>query len=140
MVAGFFNGVGGADGGNYDANGHYIKTMLGVQAGGGTLDRACINVLGNLIGKLTGAVTSLGNGNTNIAPCPGGGSPPAPDNTNAWTSPDLLPGAGTLCLPAGRPEMRRLTAIALLLVHARPDRRVRVRIDRAGIVERRRST
>jgi phospholipid/cholesterol/gamma-HCH transport system substrate-binding protein len=98
VVGGFFNGVGGADGGNYDANGHYIKTMLGVQAGGGTLT-GVINVLGSLLGTLTGAVTPLGNGSTNIAPCPGGGAPPAADNTNAWTSPDLLPATGTLCLP-----------------------------------------
>jgi phospholipid/cholesterol/gamma-HCH transport system substrate-binding protein len=98
VVAGFFTGVGGSDGGNYDANGHYLKSMLGVQVGGGTLT-GVVNVLGSLLGGLTGAVTPLGNGNTSIAPCPGGGSPPATDGTNPWTSPDLLPATGTLCLP-----------------------------------------
>jgi phospholipid/cholesterol/gamma-HCH transport system substrate-binding protein len=98
VVAGFFTGVGGGDGGNYDANGGYLKTMLSVQAGGGTLT-GVVNVLGTLLGTLTGAVTPVGNGNTNIAPCPGGGGPPAPDNTNPWTGPDLLPTTGTLCLP-----------------------------------------
>jgi phospholipid/cholesterol/gamma-HCH transport system substrate-binding protein len=98
VVAGFFTGVGGSDGGNYDANGHYLKSMLGIQVGGGTLT-GVVNVLGSLLGGLTGAVTQLGNGNTSISPCPGGGSPPATDGTNAWTSPDLLPASGTLCLP-----------------------------------------
>jgi phospholipid/cholesterol/gamma-HCH transport system substrate-binding protein len=97
VVSGFFNGVAGVNGGNYDANGHYIKTLLGVQAGGATLT-GVINVLGKLLGGLLGS-TSIGTDHLFIAPCPGGGSPPASDGTNAWTSPDLAPGTGTLCNP-----------------------------------------
>jgi len=99
LVAGFFNGVGGAEGGGYDANGHYLKTLLSIQAGGATLT-GVLSTLGALLGGLTGAVTPVGNGNTSIAPCPGGGGPPAPDGTNAWTAPDLLPSTGVLCNPA----------------------------------------
>jgi phospholipid/cholesterol/gamma-HCH transport system substrate-binding protein len=99
LVAGFFNGVGGAEGGGYDANGHYLKTLLGVQAGGASLT-GVLNVLGKLLGGLTGSILPVGNGHHYIAPCPGGGSPPAADGTNAWTAPDLLPSTGVLCNPA----------------------------------------
>jgi phospholipid/cholesterol/gamma-HCH transport system substrate-binding protein len=99
LIAGFFNGVGGASGGGYDANGHYLKTLLSLQAGGSTLT-GVLNTLGSLLGGLTGAVLPVGNGRTSIAPCPGGGGPPASDGTSAWTAPDLLPTTGVLCNPA----------------------------------------
>ncbi len=99
LIAGFFNGVGGGSGGGYDANGHYLKTLLSVQAGGATLT-GVLNTLGKLLGGLTGAVLPVGNGRTSIAPCPGGGGPPAADGTSPWTSPDLLPTTGVLCNPA----------------------------------------
>jgi phospholipid/cholesterol/gamma-HCH transport system substrate-binding protein len=99
VVAGFFGGVGGAGGGNYDANGHYIKSELTVQAGGTTLS-GLLNTVGGLLGGLLGPVTGLNGARTNLAPCPGGGSPPATDHTNPWTAPDLLPGSGTICNPA----------------------------------------
>jgi phospholipid/cholesterol/gamma-HCH transport system substrate-binding protein len=99
LIAGFFNGVGGGPGGGYDANGHYLKTLLGVQAGGATLT-GVLNTLGSLLGGLTGTVLPVGNGRTSIAPCPGGGGPPASDSTSPWTAPDLLPTTGTLCNPA----------------------------------------
>ena len=99
LIAGFFNGVGGASGGGYDANGHYLKTLLGIQAGGATLT-GVLNTLGSLLGGLTGAATPLGSGRTSVAPCPGGGGPPASDGTSPWTAPDLLPTTGVLCNPA----------------------------------------
>jgi phospholipid/cholesterol/gamma-HCH transport system substrate-binding protein len=100
LIAGFFNGVGGASGGSYDANGHYLKTVALVSASGATLS-GLLSTLGSLVGGLTGAVTGIGSGRTGlVAPCPGGGSPPANDHTNAWTSPDLLPSTGNLCSPA----------------------------------------
>ncbi len=100
VVGGFFNGVGGAAGGLYDANGHYLRSVVSVQAGGGTL-AGVLNTLGSLLGGLTGTLTGLNGGRTTLlAPCPGGGSPPAADGNNAWASPDLLPAAGALCNPA----------------------------------------
>jgi phospholipid/cholesterol/gamma-HCH transport system substrate-binding protein len=98
VVAGFFDGVGGGSGSNYDANGHYIKSLLTVQAAGGTLT-GLLNTLSNLLGTAIGNVTGLNGARTKLlAPCPGGGSPPTA--TNPWTAPDLLPGTGDLCNPA----------------------------------------
>jgi phospholipid/cholesterol/gamma-HCH transport system substrate-binding protein len=100
LVAGFFNGVGGAAGGTYDANGHYLKTVAAISASGETLT-GVLSTLGGLLGGLLGTVTGVGTGRSHlIAPCPGGGSPPASDGTNAWTTPDLLPTTGNLCNPA----------------------------------------
>jgi phospholipid/cholesterol/gamma-HCH transport system substrate-binding protein len=94
-VAGFFNGVGGASGGQYDANGHYLHGELTVQGGGASLT-GLLNLLGGGIGRLGpfhGLRTRL------VAPCPGGGGPRARDGSNPWTNPDLLPKAGPLCTP-----------------------------------------
>jgi phospholipid/cholesterol/gamma-HCH transport system substrate-binding protein len=99
VVAGFFNGVGGAAGAAYDANGHYLKSLLGIQAAGATLT-GLLSTVGTLLGKVIGAVTGLNGGRTGTAPCPGGGSPPAPDNSNAWTAPDVPGSIGALCNPA----------------------------------------
>jgi phospholipid/cholesterol/gamma-HCH transport system substrate-binding protein len=100
VVAGFFDGVGGADGGNYDANGQYLKSIAVVQAGGSTLT-GLLNTLGTLLGGVTGSVTGLDGVRSKItAPCPGGGAPPSGDGTSPWTAPDTLPGVGTLCNPA----------------------------------------
>jgi phospholipid/cholesterol/gamma-HCH transport system substrate-binding protein len=96
IVAGFFNGVGGAEGGQYDANGHFLKSYLTVQAGGASLT-GFLSVIGTLTGGLgpfSGARSKL------IATCPGGGNPPAPDKSNPWNSPDILPTTGQLCNPA----------------------------------------
>jgi phospholipid/cholesterol/gamma-HCH transport system substrate-binding protein len=95
-VSGFFNGVGGASAAGYDANGHYLKSELTVQGGGGSLS----GVL-SLLGGVTGSLGPFNGGRSGLlAPCPGGGSPPAADGTNPWTSPDVLPGTGNLCNPA----------------------------------------
>lgn len=94
VVGGFFNGVGGASVGGYDANGHYLKSLLTLQPSGGASLSGILSVLGPLTGTLgpfNGARTKL------LAPCPGGGSPPAPDASNPWSSPDVLPRTGNLC-------------------------------------------
>jgi phospholipid/cholesterol/gamma-HCH transport system substrate-binding protein len=97
VVAGFFNGVGGASGGFYDANGHYLKSLLAAQATTPTDLAGLIGILGGLttpLPPLTGGRSRL------LAPCPGGGGQPAFDGSNPWTSPDVLPQTGNLCNPA----------------------------------------
>jgi hypothetical protein len=100
LVAGFFNGVGGASGATYDANGHYLKVQLDLSAGGASLT-GLLNSLGTLLGTVIGSVTGLNGTRTGqVATCPGGGTPPAPDGSNAWTSQDVPASIGALCNPA----------------------------------------
>lgn len=99
MVAGFFNGVDGAAAGAYDANGHYVRNELLVQGGGSSLT-GLLNLLSGKTGGSAGPLPSGGERTGLLAPCPGGGNPAAADRSNPWTSPDLLPGAGTLCKPS----------------------------------------
>jgi hypothetical protein len=95
-ISGFFNGVGGASAGAYDANGHYLKSELTLQGAGNSLS-GLLTLLGGVtssLGPFHGARSGL------VAPCPGGGSPPSPDATAPWTAPDSLAATGNLCNPA----------------------------------------
>jgi phospholipid/cholesterol/gamma-HCH transport system substrate-binding protein len=95
VIAGFFNGVGGATAGSYDANGHYMHGLVTVQGAGSSLT-GLLNLLGkqtSTLGPFDGERTGL------LAPCPGGGNAPAADRSNPWTSPQVLPGAGNVCNP-----------------------------------------
>jgi phospholipid/cholesterol/gamma-HCH transport system substrate-binding protein len=93
VVAGFFNGVGGATAGSYDANGHYLRGEVTLQGGGSSLT-GLLNLFsksGTTVGPFDGERTGL------LSPCPGGGGPPAADSSNPWTSPDVLPATGGVC-------------------------------------------
>ncbi len=94
VVAGFFNGVGGATGGSYDANGHYLHGELTVQGGGSSLT-GLLNLLGRPgpLARSTASATGL------LSPCPGEAGPRAVDKSNPWNFPDVLPGAPTVCNP-----------------------------------------
>ena len=101
LIAGFFNGVGGAGGGAYDANGHYLRTLLAVSSGAGHPDRAAEHARQSA----RWPDRHVDRGSAAVAPgswrrARAAASPPAADGTNAWTSPDLLPGTGSLCNPA----------------------------------------
>ena len=91
LVAGFFNGFGGATSGSYDANGHYARINL---EGG-------LTSLTGLIPRPSGG--ALGGLRTGLdARCPGAAEEPAPDGSNPWGSgPDSA--AGT-CDPAHNPR------------------------------------
>jgi phospholipid/cholesterol/gamma-HCH transport system substrate-binding protein len=95
VVAGFFNGVGGATAANYDANGHYLKSLLTAQGGG-----ASLSGIASLLGGISGSLGPFNGERTRLlAPCPGGGNPPAADHSNPWTSPDVLRATGNVCDP-----------------------------------------
>jgi phospholipid/cholesterol/gamma-HCH transport system substrate-binding protein len=96
VTAGFFNGVGGSQAAGYDANGHYLRIGVVLQGGASSL-AGLLNTLGAGTVKLPildGVRTGL------TAPCPGGGSPPAPDGSTPWTDPPVAAGVGALCNPA----------------------------------------
>ena len=85
LIGGFFDGVAANPGGNYDANGHYLRSSPTTGQGGG---------LTALLPPLTGLpVLSPRTGLT--ARCPGGATPPAPDGSN----PFIPPGQPGLCNP-----------------------------------------
>jgi len=93
VVGGFFNGVGGATAGSYDANGHYLHGLATIQGGGSTLSG-----LLNLLGRQTGSLGPFNGERTGLlSPCPGGGNPPAVDASNPWVSPDVAPGVPPIC-------------------------------------------
>jgi phospholipid/cholesterol/gamma-HCH transport system substrate-binding protein len=95
FVAGFFNGVGGATGAGYDANGHYLNVRLAI-AGSTSL-----NGIFSLLGATVGKVGDLNGGSfTNTKPCPGGGVVPSADGSAPWLDADSAASVGTLCSPS----------------------------------------
>lgn len=75
LVAGFFNGFGGATSHSYDANGHFARINL--EAGPTSLT--------GLVPRPSGS--SLGGLRTGLdARCPGAAEEPAPDGSNPWAT------------------------------------------------------
>jgi hypothetical protein len=99
MVAGFFNGTDGSPSGAYDANGHYLQNEVLLQGGGSSLTGLANLLSGGTASGPSGPTPTGGARNSLLAPCAGGGNPPAADASNPWNQPDLLPGIGTLCNP-----------------------------------------
>jgi phospholipid/cholesterol/gamma-HCH transport system substrate-binding protein len=91
LVAGFFNGFGGATSASYDANGHYARINL---EGG-------LTSLTGLIPRPSGA--ALGGLRVGLdARCPGAAEEPAPDSSNPWAG-GSGSAAGT-CDPGDNPR------------------------------------
>ncbi len=95
VVSGFFEALAGSESGYYDANGHFarIEPLLSPTS----LVTDLLELLGgtpSLLNGLTGIQTGV------LARCPGGAVPTAQAGGNPWSTPDTLPGAGTLCKPA----------------------------------------
>lgn len=88
LIGGFFNGFGGAAGGSYDANGHYIRISL----------QGAPSSLPGILTPAPAAAFPSGGYQTGLtARCPGGAEEPAPDGSNPW-----VPFAG-LCDPKNDP-------------------------------------
>ena len=84
LIGGFFNGFGGAAGGSYDANGHYIRISL---------QGAPSSLPGILTSSPSASFPSGGYRTGLLARCPGGAEEPVADGSNPW---EPFPG---LCNP-----------------------------------------
>lgn len=84
FVAGLFNGFGGATGGYYDANGHFIRISM----------QGAPSSLPGLVPTPDFSFPSNGYRTGLTARCPGAAEEPAPDGSNPWV-PDA-----SLCDPA----------------------------------------
>ena len=59
---------------------------------GDVLKDSALSGLLSVLGPLTGSLGPFNGGRTRLlAPCPGGGAPPAADRSNPWSSLDTLP-------------------------------------------------
>jgi phospholipid/cholesterol/gamma-HCH transport system substrate-binding protein len=96
FVAGFFNGVGGATGGMYDANGHFLHARAVLQGGRTTLS-GLASLLGDALAA-SGTYNGVRTGQTER--CPGGGAQPPPDGSAPWTNPDIAQSIAPLCRAA----------------------------------------
>ena len=83
FIGGLFNGFGGANGGYYDANGHYLRISL----------EGAPSSLPGLVPTPSFSFPSNGYRTGLTARCPGAAEEPAPDGSNPW-----VPEAG-ICNP-----------------------------------------
>jgi phospholipid/cholesterol/gamma-HCH transport system substrate-binding protein len=94
VASGFFDGIGGDNGGYYDANGHYMRVMIEVAPTGAAGLASLLNPILSQLPPFNGVRLHQ------LSPCPGGAVGPSPNGGNPWTNPDVLPSAGTICNPA----------------------------------------
>ena len=95
FIAGFFAGVGGSTGDEYDANGHFLHARV---VGSGT--QGSLSGLLSVLGNELGSIPELGGGTFSAnAPCPGGATS-STDGSAPWNDPVVASGAGKLCNPA----------------------------------------